>query len=134
MQIEILTLCRDAIIDTHTLIISGIGRTNMFIGKTLPVKITLSVVLKIRFETGDGGKHKLELSLKDADMQPVIINGKALGEVKNINVQIENSSLAYFHIGKYNGVLFEKPGDYCFELKVDGETMGQIPLYLRQKI
>ena|ERR1700690_1903486 len=131
MQIEIFALCQSAKFDGTNLSISGIFDT---IGvKAFPVKMSWSVPVKIRFELGEEGERKLEIILVNAYMRPAAVDGKIARFEQTIQIQMPNNrSSSHFHIWDHQGFPIEKAGDYFFELNVDGQTGGRIPLYIWQ--
>jgi hypothetical protein len=133
MQIEIFTLCRDAKYDIKSLTIVGPGGTNTFSGKRLPAGLSFSIIAKIRFEHGDEGEHSIKIELMDADLIPVKVAGRTVSSVAKTDARIVENSLSYIHVEDYRGLIFEKAGDFCFELRIDGEIKGRIPVFLRLK-
>ena len=83
--------------------------------------------LVVQFEAGiaEVGKvHQVEIQLMDSDgRKPFVVNGQVVvGDVKPGTVFKTNSIL------NIRGVTFEKPGDFVFNILVNGEVKKQVPL------
>lgn len=127
MQVEIFTLCDAATISDGKLNILGTFDT---IGAvTFPCRHPLcALASKLRFEIGEEGDHSFELHFCDPDMRPVLEPF-----VQNINMQIPNErSQCHAYIWNLFNFQLDGPGEYYFELKVDGETKSRVPLYVMQ--
>ena len=83
--------------------------------------------LVVQFEAGiaEVGKvHQIEIQLMDSDgRKPFVVNGQVVvGDVKPGTVFKTNSIL------NIRGVTFEKPGDFVFNILVNGEVKKHVPL------
>ncbi len=132
MQIEIFTICPMAKFDGKNLTILGALEPNTVYSPKFPAAFTLSVVVKIRFEPGEEGQHKTELVLLDADLHPVFENQNMIQQVRNLNIHIPKNLPAIVHLNTTNfaPLQIQNPGDYYFQLSIDGKMRGQVPLFV----
>lgn len=87
--------------------------------------------LVVQFEAGiaEVGKvHQIEIQLMDSDgHKPFVVNGQVVvGDVKPGTLFKTNSIL------NIRGAKFEKPGDFTFNILLNGEVKRQIPLKVIQ--
>jgi hypothetical protein len=95
--------------------------------KQLPVNHRhAAVVLRLRFEQVEQGRHTVKLSLIDED-------GKALvdldGEV-NVGFPADRDSAAVNLLLNMNDLKFANFGSYTFDLAIDGQLRARLPLYV----
>lgn len=125
MQTEIFTLCDAATVSSGKLNI--LGSFDTIGAHTFPCDQPLCVVAcKLRFELGEEGAHTLEIHFCDPDMRPVLEPMKGEFWV-HTGPQM---SQAHVHLWQHLGFHLERPGEYYFELKIDGEPQCRIPLYV----
>lgn len=89
-----------------------------------------ALAIRLCLLPGDAGDHKIGISIVDQD-------GKALDEermpiVGDLNVAMpENATfLTRNLIMNFQGLQFEKAGDYSIDLTMDGEIISRTPLRL----
>lgn len=125
MQTEIFTLCDSATNDRGKLNI--LGSFDTIYARQFPCDHHMcAVACKLRFNIGEDGRHTFEITFSDPDMRPV------LDPIRNefaIHMG-DNLSHTHIHTHHYVGFHLERPGEYYFELRVDGETRSRIPLYV----
>ena len=81
-------------------------------------------------EAGEAGKHTLEIYLIDEDGQRLRAPRPLKAEFK---FDASPGIPPGLEIGmELNGVVFEKPGNYEFAIKVDGTYLDSAPLYVRK--
>ncbi len=89
----------------------------------------MSVALRLLINRAEAGEHKLSISLADAD------GLKLMNSEININFHPPQGSVpeASFSFA-LNGqnFTFQKPGDYVFNVLIDGRVEASIPLYVRE--
>lgn len=78
-----------------------------------------------------GTKHHLTVRLQDQDGQVVIPELRAEVEVPSPVVSNATSSFLQLVMG-FNGVVFQKPGVYSFEIAIDGSHRHSLPLSVIQ--
>lgn len=95
--------------------------------REFPVRhASMVFVLRVRADFTDQGTHQLQVRLMDADGKQLF---KAEGPLQLPTAAPGRSSKPQIIIG-LNGVTFDKPGDYSFEVMVDGRHLKSVPLSL----
>ena len=127
MHTEIFTICDAATIAGGKLNI--LGSFDTIFAQTFPCQHPMcAVAFKLRFEMDEEGTHVLEITLSDPDMRPVLDPVR-----QDIEIRMgDHLSSSYSHTHYFLGFHLAQPGEYYFELKVDGRTTSRIPLYVRQ--
>lgn len=127
VQTEIFTLCDAATVAGGKLNI--LGSFDTIGAHSFPCAHPLcAVACKLRFDAGEEGRHSLEIHFCDPDMRPVL---KPIRQDFEIRIPGPQSQ-THIHIWQHLGFHLERPGDYYFELKVDGAPKSRIPLYVVQ--
>jgi len=127
MHVEIFTLCDAATFDRGKLNI--LGSFDAIRARVFPCNHPMcAVACKIRFDAAEDGKHVIDLSFSDPDMRPVLDPIRREFEIH----MGDRLSHTHVYIQHYVGFHLERPGEYYFELKVDGDTKSRIPLYVVQ--
>jgi len=127
MQTEIFALCDAATVAAGKLNI--LGSFDTIWAQSFPCNHPLcAVVCKLRFDVGEEGRHFIEMHFCDPDMRPVLAPIRQDFEIKIPGHQ----SQTHIHVWQHLGFHLERPGEYYFELKIDGETKSRIPLYVVQ--
>jgi hypothetical protein len=125
MHTEIFTLCDAATISGGKLNI--LGSFDTIFATAFPCHHPMcAVACKLRFDVDEDGAHELEITFSDPDMRPVLDPVKQKFEVR----MGEHLSYSHSHAHYFLGFHLEQPGEYYFELKVDGRIAGRIPLYV----
>lgn len=104
-----------------------LGAFDTIAAKQLPVTHRhAAVVVRLRFEQIEQGRHTVKLVLIDAD-------GKSLvdldGEV-NVGFPAERDSAAVNLLLNMNDLKFGSFGTYNFDLAIDGQMRAQLPVYV----
>ena len=89
----------------------------------------MKLVVQYEAGTADGqAVHQIEIQLMDADgRKPMVVNGQVgVGEV-HAGFPVKANSVLNFR-----NVQFERPGDFVFNILVDGEVKHQLPLKVLQ--
>ena len=89
----------------------------------------MKLVVQLEAGIAEVGKvHQVEIQLMDSDgRKPFVVNGQVVvGDVKPGTVFKTNSIL------NMRGVTFEKPGDFVFNILVNGEVKKQVPLMVME--
>ena len=97
--------------------------------REFPVRHAAMVfVLRVKADFTDQGSHTLEVRLLDADGEqlfraegPIQVPGSAPGRPVKPHV-----------IMGLSGVSFRSPGDYSFEVMIDGQHLKSVPLYIME--
>jgi hypothetical protein len=127
MQVEIFTVCDAATVSGGKLNI--LGSFDTIGAHTFPSNHPLcAVVSKLRFDAGEEGRHWLEMHFCDPDMRPVLKPIRQDFEIRTPGFH----SQTHIHVWQHLGFHLARPGDYYFELRIDGEMKSRIPLYVVQ--
>jgi hypothetical protein len=125
VQTEIFTLCDSATNDRGKLNI--LGSFDTIYAREFPCHHPIcAVAFKLRFDIGEDGRHIFEITFSDPDMRPVLDPIRHEFEIH----MGDKLSHTHIHTHHYLGFHLERPGEYYFELRVDGETKSRIPLYV----
>jgi len=144
MQVEIFVLCDKFVMGKSPegqIVWSIVGPFDSIDLPTFPARISFTIVSAIRFFAEEHGDHKIEICMIDADLRQLVepATKKPIGISKNIKVPDTNKPHCQFEVwsagqpGKIaggGGAWIEKPGDYFFDLKVDGKNSGRLPLHI----
>jgi hypothetical protein len=127
MQTELFALCDAATVAGGKLNI--LGSFDTIGAHSFPCDHPLcAVACKLRFDVGEEGRHWIEMHFCDPDMRPVLTPIRQDFEIRIPGHQ----SQTHIHVWQHLGFHLERPGEYYFELKVDGDTKSRIPLYVIQ--
>jgi hypothetical protein len=85
-------------------------------------------VLRVRADFTDQGSHDLEVRLIDADGGQLF---KAEGPLQ-VPGGVPGRPIKPHVIMGLAGVTFQKPGDYSFEIMLDGQHLKSVPLYVME--
>jgi hypothetical protein len=127
VQTEIFTLCDSATYDRGKLNI--LGSFDTIYAPQFPCHHHIcAIACKLRFDLGEDGQHAVEISFCDPDMHPVQDPIR-----REFNVQM-GDHLSHTHSITHHfvGFVLQGPGEYYFELQVDGNIKSRIPLYVRE--
>jgi hypothetical protein len=128
MKLELFTTC-DAAADYNgkTCIM---GTFDVVYSKTAPATHGyFSIVARIRFQQSEAGTHKAEVSLTDPDGKPLL--PPAAKDLSVLSKDIPSGVLSF--IVNAANVKFTKFGEHKVTLNVDGQPLGELPLYFVQK-
>ena len=127
MDAEIFTLCDAATVSGGKLNI--LGSFDTLAARTFPCQHPMcAVAMKVRFDVGEEGEHTIEFHFCDPDMRQVL---KPLKQVIQVGIPNERSQV-HHHIWNILGFDLKGPGEYYFELKIDGKSRSRVPLYVLQ--
>ncbi len=93
----------------------------------LPVRhSTLVFVVRFSADFTEQGTHRMEVRLMDADGAQLF---KAEGPLK-VTGGVPGRPIRPHIVMGLSGVTFEKPGDYSFEVMLEGRHLRSVPLYV----
>jgi hypothetical protein len=96
-------------------------------GTSFPLRHgTMVFVVRVEGEFTEQGEHRLELRLMDADGAQIF---KAEGPLHLVGGKPGRPVKPHIILG-LSGVVFPAPGDYSFEVLIDGEHKRSVPLYV----
>ncbi len=124
MDVEVFALC-DAATDTggKLNILGAFDRIN---ARQFPlVHPHCAIALRVRFDRIEEGKHRVKISLIDADGTSIIpgIDGEI-----GIKFPEEVQSVCANMVLNMNGLKFERPGQYSIELAIDSRHEKSLPV------
>ena len=128
MNLEAFLLC-DAATDSHGKL-NVLGAFDRILLTALPgVHGNCAVAIRLRFERMEAGPHVFEVHFVDQD-------GKDIIEALSGNMQVRFgdglSSAVINLILNLVRVRFDYAGEYQIDLRVDGETLGVLPVSVKQ--
>jgi len=127
MNVELFTLCDAATVSGGKL--NVLGSFDSIWARAFPCNHSMcAIACKVRFDASEEGKHVFDLSFSDPDMRPVI---DPIHSEFDIKVG-DRLSLVHVWIHHFVGFRFEQPGEYYFELRVDGQQGSRVPLWVAQ--
>ena len=127
MHAELFTLCDAATIDRGKL--NVLGSFDSIRAPAFPCDHPMcAIACKLRFDMGEDGHHTLDISFSDPDMRPVT---QPIRHEFDVNIG-NMPSHSYTYVHHYFGFHLERPGEYYFDLRVDGTDTSRIPLYVGQ--
>lgn len=127
MKIELFALADYAADQAGKLTIVGVFDT--LFGRTLPiVHDAVSIVVKLRFEKIEEGTKRIRLNLTDADGKLILPSIDLPIEVRMKDDQHTSTSQI---VAKIGGLKIERPGEYSFDLAIDGRHEASIPLFVK---
>lgn len=108
---------------------------------TFPARISFTIVAALRFFAEEHGDHKIEICMIDADLRQLVepATGRPIAFSRQFKTPDMNTPHCQFEVwsagqpGKVSGergAWIEKPGDYFFDLKVDGNNIGRLPIHI----
>ena len=129
MNIHIAVLC-DAATD-YSGKLNILGTFDTIVTSQLPaIHPQCSIALRIAFDRIEEGSHKVKLSFVDEDGKRVMpcidmpfdvtVPGEAAFLVRNFVINIQQ-------------LKFERPGNYCIDIAVDGRHETSIPLLVKHQ-
>jgi len=128
MKLEIFAIC-DAATDYHgkTCIL---GTFDTVFAKQAPAAHRhLTIIAKLRFQASDAAGHKASISFIDADGKPVmppVVQDFPVHFGESQRSKVGNLILSI------NGLKLPRFGEYRVDLTVDGNPLGELPLYFVQ--
>ena len=128
MNIELFVLADYAADQGGKLTIVGIFDT--IAGSKMPiVHPHVSVAVKMRFQSIEAGSKRARVTLSDPDGKQILPSIDLPLEVQMGPNQHTCTKQIVANIG---GLKIDAPGDYSFDLAIDGRHEGSIPLFVRQ--
>jgi hypothetical protein len=144
MQIEIFVLCDRSQIkkspkgEMAWIIISPFDSIEV---SEFPARVNFTIVTAIRFLPYEYGDHKISISMIDADGKQLIDRetNRKIGYFRSFKVPDMGKSHSQYEtwcsgepgepVGM-NGSLIENPGDYFFDLMIDGNAIARLPVHI----
>lgn len=128
MNLDIAVLADAATVDAGGKL-NILGAFHRLRGRSFPLRHgRLSLVLRFAPEPGDGGKMKVGIRLVGPDDEEVV---RLNGEVAHRGGKIpEHARIP--QVLNLDGIVFKSPGTYRFQVSVDGNEVGNVPLHVEE--
>jgi hypothetical protein len=127
MNIQVAVLCDAATDDNGKLNLLGAFDT-IYAPQMPAFHPQCAVALRITFQSGDEGTHKLALNIINAD-------GRSILQVPEMPVPVALADDALFltrnFIVNIQQLKFDEPGLYSVDVRMDNETVANVPLLVR---
>jgi hypothetical protein len=109
----------------------GIGIDRLVAGEFPATHPALTLVVKLRLHAAECERqHKLEVEFWDPDGQPIGATVEAQFSAERPPAGRSAFAELVFNMLQLQ---FERPGDYAFQVLVDGQHYRSVPLYLEQQ-
>ena len=125
MQIKLFSICEGAFNNAGRLTI--VNTYDMIGSKVFPLKMPIGVAMTLTFDSRDEGKRHLELRITNTTTQLPI----AKMESEFVVPKDDKGGFLNF-VSNVQGFVFPAPGDYIFELSVDGEVIGSVSMLVKK--
>lgn len=102
---------------------------SIYAGRFPAIHPHCALAIRLLFRPEEEGQHELKITLTDSDGGSVLPDGG--GPVIRFDVPEipdETFFLSRNFVLDLNGLPLPKPGQYSFDVRVDGEILSQIPL------
>lgn len=129
MDIQVAVLCDYAADYQGKLCIQGAFDT-LFARQFPVIHPACSLALRLCLTPEDAGNHKLGISIVDEDGTP--LDKERMPIVGDLTVALPEGAafLTRNLIMNFQGLKFEKSGNYCIDVTLDGEVLASTPLRL----
>ncbi len=126
MQLEILTLCREARYNGQVLDIAG--AFDIFVTPQAPLIVPICWLAgRVRFERIEEGMHQLRLMIMDADGRAV---APEIVEDLEVRFARELPTVCKAFAIEFKDLLFPEHGEYAIKLALDRVSLASVPIYV----
>lgn len=109
-----------------------IGTFDVIYSGSFPAKhLRLALALRIEGHSTEAGEHRLDLSLVDADGSSLGGPSPLVFRMQQEGRSVPDAPLAVELVFTIDDLVFPKPENYEFAVRVDARYIGGIPLYVR---
>ncbi len=127
MQLEILTLCREARYNGQALDISG--AFDVFVTPHAPLVVPLCWLAgRVRFERIEEGPHQIRILIIDADGRPVV---PEIVEDLAVQVAPDLPTVCKVFAIQFSQFVLPEHGEYAIKVAIDRISLASVPLYVR---
>lgn len=128
MKVELFVVADYATSHVGKLTIVGIFDT--LYGQKIPIVYpSCSLAIKLRFDKIEEGSKKVCINLSDADGQNIVPRIEIPLKVQMMNDQYTCTKDI---VANLKEIKFKSPGEYSFNLAIDGRHESSIPLFVRE--
>jgi hypothetical protein len=125
MQLEILTLCREARYNGQVLDI--LGSFDVFMSPRAPVVVPeCSIAGRVRFERIEEGPHQFRIYFMDADGRPVVPD---IHEDVNVTFPHDLPTVYKAFALHFRDLRLPDFGEYAIKVAVDRMILASVPVY-----
>ncbi|HLP00587.1 MAG TPA: hypothetical protein VK163_01080 [Opitutaceae bacterium] len=126
MQLEILTLCREARYNGQVLDIAG--AFDIFVTPRMPLIVpTCWLAGRVRFERIEEGDHQLKLMIMDADGRLVV---PEISEDLTVQFARDLPTVCKAFAIQFNQLVLPEHGEYAIKVAVDRISLASVPIYV----
>ena len=126
MQLEILTLCREARYNGQVLDVTG--AFDIFVTPRVPLVVPVCWLAgRVRFERIEEGPHQIKIMIIDADGRPVVPE-----IVEDLSVQFAGvlPTVCKAFAIQFAKLVLPEHGEYAIKVAVDRISLASVPLYV----
>ena len=126
MQLEILTLCREARYNGQVLDVAG--AFDIFVTPRVPLVVPVCWLAgRVRFERIEEGPHQLKILIIDADGRPVVPE-----IVEDLSVHFAGGlpTVCKAFAIQFAQLVLPEHGEYAIKVAVDRISIASVPLYV----
>lgn len=125
MQIKLFSICEGAFNNSGRLTI--VNTYDIINSKDFPLKMPIGVAITLAFNYDDNGKHAVVLDIINNTTEVPIAKMET-----EVVVPLDEKGGYLNFASNVIGFVFPTPGNYSFELSVDGTTLGKLLLPVNQ--
>ncbi|MFT3828629.1 MAG: hypothetical protein QM691_02880 [Opitutaceae bacterium] len=126
MQLEILTLCREARYNGQVLDISG--AFDIFVTPRMPLIVpTCWLAGRVRFERIEEGDHQLKLMVMDADGRLIV---PEISEDLTVQFARDLPTVCKAFAIQFKQLVLPEHGEYAIKVAVDRISLASVPIYV----
>ncbi len=126
MQLEILTLCREARYNGQVLDISG--AFDIFVTPRMPLVVpSCWLAGRVRFERIEEGEHQLKIMVMDADGRPVV---PEIAEDLTVQFARDLPTVCKAFAIQFTQLVLPEHGEYAIKVGVDRISLASVPIYV----
>ena len=126
MQLEILTLCREARYNGQVLDVAG--AFDIFVTPRMPLIVpSCWLAGRVRFERIEEGSHQLKITIIDADGRPVV---PAITEDLSVQLARDLPTVCKAFALPFAQLMLPEYGEYAIKVAIDRIALASVPLYV----
>lgn len=128
MKVELFAIADYAANQGGKLTIVGVFDT--LVGSQMPiVHPSCSIAIKLRFEKIEEGSKRIRLNLSDEDGRSVL---PSIDIPIDVQMRDDQHTCTREIVANLNNLKLERPGEFSFDLAIDGRHEASIPLFVVQ--
>ena len=128
MQLEILTLCREARYNGQVLDVAG--AFDIFVTPRIPLIVpSCWLAGRVRFDRIEEGAHQLKITIIDADGRPVV---PSIAEDLSVQLARDLPTVCKAFALPFAQLMLPEYGEYAIKVAVDRISLASVPLYVME--